>query len=449
MSHPISLGQSRFEFTHRSHNAETGEISLSYRWGDEALTERFLMPAGFSVTPSKADAFEAALDALHWIAGVSYWKAFCPNEWAFTERSPDVRQARWLETIYQQGLAEFAWHHQLDLTDLIHCPANDLPLSEHSAAPASLGSKVLLPLGGGKDSWVAWHRLYRHLGPNDLISVQIGSAPLIQQLGQVMVQAGRVAEHQVIGRIMDPKLFEWNAQGALNGHVPITAINHAALTVLALLMDAHWVVFANEASANEPTLVDETGQAVNHQYSKSFSFEQLFSQWVDLYVARDLKVFSLLRQDKELAVVKEFCELKLAHHQFSSCNRNFHIHPNGPSDNPWCGHCPKCHFVYLAMAVWLSPEELKAIFGDDLLADQNQISGFRALLALDGQKPFECVGEAAEARAAVMALSTSPKWADHVVIQTLAPQLVDVPVPALDTLLVPGGPHHIPEILRT
>lgn len=449
MSVGLSLERSRFEFTHRSHNAQTGEISLHYRWGDEALTERFLMPPGLSVTANQVDAFEAALDALHWIAGVSYWKAFCPNEWAFVERSPDARQARWLETIYQQGLAEFAWHHQLDLTNRIHCPANDLPLREHSAAPVKLGQKVLLPLGGGKDSWVAWHRLYQRLGPDDLVSVQVGSASLIQQLGQAMVEAGRVTDHRVIGRIMDPKLFEWNAKGALNGHVPITAINHAALTVLALLMDAHWVVFANEASADEPTLVDDQGRAVNHQYSKSFSFEQLFARWVDLYIAEDLKIFSILRQDKELAVVREFCGLKLAHHQFSSCNRNFHIHPNKPLETLWCGHCPKCHFVYLAMAVWLSPEELQAIFGHDLLADPTQINGFRALLSLDGQKPFECVGEAAEARAAVMALSKQPIWANHIVIQTLAPLLADVEVPALETLLIPAGPHQIPETLLT
>ncbi len=443
----MSLGRHRFEFTHRSYDAQSGEILLGYRLDDQALTERFLLPSALSVPPHKTEALEAALDALHWIAGVSYWKAFCPEEWVFGQRSPDTRQAHWLEAIYQHGLAEFAWHNQLDLTESIHCPANDQPLSQDAADLLSLSSKALLPLGGGKDSWVAWHRLHQHLGPQDVMSVQVGSAPLIRAVGESMVQAGRVSQHCVIGRVMDPQLFEWNAQGALNGHVPITAINHAVLAVFALLVDAHWVVFANEASADEPTVVDEAGRAINHQYSKSYAFEQLFSEWVNRYIAGDLKVFSILRQDKELAVVKEFCALPFAHAHFSSCNRNFHINPNQSMDHLWCGQCPKCHFVYLAMAVWMRPQALRTIFGHDLLNEPSQISGFRALLALDGQKPFECVGEAQEARAAVMALSQQPDWSDHAVIQALVPLLANVSVPKIDDLLIPAGPHQIPSAL--
>ena len=43
-----------------------------------------------------------------------------------------------------------------------------------------------------------------------------------------------------------------------------------------MLHGLRWVVFSNERSAEEATLTDHRGQAVNHQYSKSLDFERRF-----------------------------------------------------------------------------------------------------------------------------------------------------------------------------
>lgn len=99
------------------------------------------------------------------------------------------------------------------------------------------------------------------------------------------------------------------------------------------------------------------------------------------------------------------------------------------------------------MAVFMPSERLVAIFGSDLLARPDCIEGFEALLALDGTKPFECVGEAVEARAALLALSQSTDWSDHAVVQSLAPMLSALQAPSVDELLEPVGPHRIPEAL--
>ncbi len=425
-----------FAFVEREWQPRQGRLLLHYRLGHRVMTEVFEFPLPARAV-AHSGALEAAFDLLHWIAGISYWKAACPQRLEFGGRAPDRWQADWLNRLYAQGLAEFAYRQQL--------PGGWLAPFRGDAEPApattgqGLGQSLLVPMGGGKDSLVAWARLARaeRVGA----TVQVGASSLIKTV------AGRTgARHFAIGRIMDPKLAALNAAGALNGHVPITAINAAAMIVLALLHGYGGIAFANERSAEEPTLVSANGQAVNHQFAKTLAFERMLDAWVRHYIASDLAVFSILRRDRELAICREFAGLTSFHDVFSSCNRNFHL--DGPRTGRWCGQCPKCHFVFLGLAPFLRPASLRAIFGADLLDDPVQLDGFARLLALDGEKPFECVGEADEARAALLALSRSEYWRHHVVVSALAPRLDDVDVTPLDVLCQPGGEHLIPQELR-
>ena len=77
----------------------------------------------------------------------------------------------------------------------------------------------------------------------------------------------------------------------------------------------------------------------------------------------------------------------------TSCNAAFKLHD---ASERWCRNCPKCRFVFLAMAPFMPRERVVGIFGGDLLADPEQIPGYRELLGVDGHKPFECVGEVEE-----------------------------------------------------
>ena len=438
----------RFVLADRHHDPDTGQVKLNYRLDDEHFTETFFMPPGRCASRLRQQALDNALDALHWIAGVSYFKAFCPPRFEATQRVPTPAQGQWLDQIYREGLAEFAHHQGLDRTQFPPAPRCASDGETANADSLGLGSVILLPLGGGKDSLVAWRRLVDQGFGGQIMSVQIGQAPAIQSLAQSMVARGDVTKHWVIARQLDPKLQALNARGAMNGHVPITAINTAALTVLAILLDAHWVVFANERSADEPTLMDASNRPVNHQFSKSWGFEQLWADWVARYIAQDLRVFSILRARTELSIAKTFATMPTYHGEFSSCNRNFHIDPKKRARTRWCGACPKCRFVYLVLAVWMTPAELVAIFGRDLLADEHAIDGFNQLLALDGHKPFECVGQADEARCAIQSLSRSDRWASHAVVAALAPKLASVTVPPIDTLLAIQSPHALPSELQ-
>lgn len=415
---------------------ERGSLALFYRLDGIDLCERFVFPLPQTAKQINVEALAAAFDLLHWTAGISYWKAGCPRRIAFAGPGPDRWQAAWLNRLYRDGLAEFAFRQGLSQL------AFEVFESDRSQPPAvprrGLDDRLLVPMGGGKDSLVAWSRLDR-IG-RVAGTLQVGQARLI---GEVAARTG--SAHWCIQRRVDPQLSALNAAGAYNGHVPVTAINAAATVVLALLHGHGGVAFANERSADEPTLIDEHGTPVNHQFAKTLVFERMLDSWLRHYVAADLAVFSLLRRDRELAVCAEFAGLDRFHDVFSSCNRNFHL--DGPRTERWCGDCPKCRFVYLGLAPFMSVGQLHEIFGADLLDDRRQIEGFRRLLGLDGQKPFECVGEADEARAAIRALAKHPGWSEQAVVRSLAPLLDGIEVPELGALCRPGGPHLIPEAL--
>ena len=428
-----AAASSEFVFVGRSWSAQDGTLQLDYRLDGCPLSEQFRFPLPARPRQCADGAFEAALDLLHWVAGISYWKAGCPSRIDFIASRPDRRQADSLNRLYREGLGEFAWVNGLDCDRFEVFGAG--PAVAPAAETAGLAGGYLVPMGGGKDSVVAWSRLARQgLEP---FTAQIGEARLIAD-----VAARTAMPHLVVGRRLDPALARFNAAGAWNGHVPVTAINASALVILALLHGFRHVVFANERSAEEATLIDARGRGVNHQFAKTLAFERMLDDWVRTWIARDLAVFSLLRRDRELAVCREFAGLTRFHDVFSSCNRNFHL--DGPRTARWCGQCPKCHFVFLGLAPFMRVEALSAIFGADLLADTEQLDGFRALLALDGRKPFECVGEAVEARAAIRALATQPAWREHATVRTLADALTGHAVPELQSLCRPGGPHLIP-----
>ncbi|HNR92862.1 MAG TPA: endonuclease domain-containing protein, partial [Dokdonella sp.] len=158
---------------------------------------------------------------------------------------------------------------------------------------------------------------------------------------------------------------------------------------------------------------------------------------------------SLLRPWSELAVAARFARETRYDDVFSSCNRNFRILGPKPADR-WCGQCPKCHFVFLALAPFMPKPRLLAIFGRNLLDDEALAPGFDALVEYRDHKPFECVGEGQESRAAFGALARLAEWREDVLVERyareIAPQLAEAPT--LDALLEAQGPHHVPSALR-
>jgi hypothetical protein len=159
----------------------------------------------------------------------------------------------------------------------------------------------------------------------------------------------------------------------------------------------------------------------------------------------------LLRPLSELAVARQFARSEHYDAWFSSCNRNFHLLGERPAQR-WCGVCPKCHFVFLALAPFVSKPRLVGIVGRNLLDDEAQTGGYDALLEYQDHKPFECVGEGRESRAAMAALTTRPEWREDALVARFAREIMPSLDPAelaIAPLLVPDDEHGIPADLWT
>jgi UDP-N-acetyl-alpha-D-muramoyl-L-alanyl-L-glutamate epimerase len=466
-----------FRFVRCELDAESGVAQLVYAFDDgPELIETVTFPgAPFALEGPRATAAEQALRLLHLIAGVSYYKAAVPAEIRIEGYSIDAETATLLETIYVNGLGEFAYRNELNLHGRIKFPhslpspvgrgvggegpeypdvgARAEPSPQPSAAGGGFdsrrerGSKLglrhhaLVAIGGGKDSLVSIEAL-RAAGVDQTVT-WIGNSQLIAAC------AARTELPTLnLGRALAPGLFELNRQGAYNGHIPVTAVNSAILVLAAVLQGVDQVVFSNERSASYGSIIPGTGE-VNHQWSKGWEFERAFGEHVQRHIAADLHYYSLLRPLSELAVARQFAKTDRYDAHFSSCNRNFHILGERPV-NRWCGVCPKCHFVFLALAPFMPKPRLVGIFGRNLLDDTAQAGGFDALLEFQDHKPFECVGEGQESRAAMAALASRPEWKEDALvvrfIREIQPQLTASEL-EIAPLLKLDGEHRVPTVL--
>ena len=431
-----------FRFVRCALEAATGVASLVYAFDDgPEMTETVTVPgAPFVLEGERAAATTQALRLLHLIAGVSYFKAAVPNEIRIDSYGIDAETASLLENIYVNGLGEFAYRNGLDLRGRIKFPVQEAAVAP-AAAALGLRQHALAAIGGGKDSLVSIEAL-RAAGVEQTVT-WIGNSQLIAAC------AARTELPTLnLGRAIAPALFELNRQGAWNGHIPVTAVNSAILVLAAVLHGVDQVVFSNERSASYGSLIPGTGE-VNHQWSKGWAFEQAFGEYAQSRIAADLRYYSLLRPLSELAVARQFARIDRYDAFFSSCNRNFHILGERPV-NRWCGVCPKCHFVFLALAPFMPKPRLVGVFGRNLLDDEAQAPGFDALLEFQDHKPFECVGEGRESRAAMAALAARPEWKEDALvvrfIRQIQPQLVSAEL-ALEPLLHLEGEHRVPPAL--
>ncbi len=434
---------SRFRFVRCDFAADTGVARLVYAFDDgPELTETVTVPgAPFQLDGERAAAVQRAVQLLHLIAGVSYYKAAVPEQVSIDSYSIDADTAALVETVYLNGLGEFAYRNGLNLRGKFKLPVSAAG-DESSVAPTlNLNHHALVAIGGGKDSLVSIEAL-RNAGVAETVT-WIGGSQLIRACAE---RTGLPTLN--IGRTLAPELFELNRQGAWNGHIPVTAVNSAIMVLAALVQGVDQVVFSNERSASYGSQIAGTGE-VNHQWSKGWAFEKAFGEYVQQRIAADLNYYSLLRPLSELAVARQFAKTDFYDAHFSSCNRNFHILGERPV-NRWCGVCPKCHFVFLALAPFMPKMRLVRIFGRNLLDDSEQAGGYDALLEFQDHKPFECVGEGKESRAAMATLAARPEWKEDVLVKrfaTLIQPTLSAEELQIEPLLVIDGEHRIPAAL--
>lgn len=383
----------RFIFESFGFDEETRQISLAYSLdGEIPFTETITLPKGVISEDVDAAAFERALFNLHLIGGISYFKTCLPKTIEIHSGLLTKEQAAFWTKVYEDGLGEFFFRNNLDPNDRIHFPVSAGNAPEVTQGDEPSTRKPLVPIGGGKDSIVTIE-LLKDAGIRQTL-LRVGEHPIINEMMDV-------ADVPLLNvkRALSPELFRLNEEGALNGHVPISAYISFLAVAIAILGGHTDVVFSNERSANEGN-VEYKGKTINHQWSKSLEFEKMFQAYLAEYVTKDVQYFSLLRRYSELKIVELFLKYPEYLKLFTSCNRNWHLVAKKEMPTLWCGECPKCAFAFALLAAYVPKDELVPLFGKNLFEDETLIPLYKELLGLEGFKPFECVGTPEEVKAA-------------------------------------------------
>lgn len=323
---------------------------------------------------------------------ISYYKSTCSPSIIIEAGYINNDQINWLKKLYYYGLGEFMYVNniQIDEKDLMNiiCTHNyeEIPIPNYN------GKGNLIPIGGGKDSNVSLEILKDYKNDNLCFIINPKEVTL------ACAQAAGYPQDKIIGikRTIDKNLIELNNEGFLNGHTPFSAIVAFSSYITAYIYNKKYITLSNESSANEATVI---GTKINHQYSKTFEFENDFNNYTNKFFKIDIKYFSLLRPLTEYQIGMLFSNYKKYHPIFKSCNV-------GSKSTPWnwCCNCPKCLFVFTILSPYLYKENLVDIFGEDMFENKDLIKIFDELLGYSETKPFECVGTYEEVRYAVSKL---------------------------------------------
>lgn len=438
-------------------------LTCRYGLGEHVFTEVFGFPGSEGPGGGReqdwgAPAVTEAARILFLLAGVSYYKAGAPAVIDLGSTAVTDRERAFLREYYVDGLGEFAFRAtpRLDLSDIeIVGPR----LARTAPAPyAPTAGTPLIPFGGGVDSIVSVE-LLRALPETDRPA---GAALfVVNRPGDrfdAIEEPAKVTGLPVVRaeRMLDEKILRSAELGFLNGHVPVTGIISATAVLAAALQGRDAVVMSNEWSASVGT-VEVEGRSINHQYSKSLSFEAgLRAVLADAIGgglvpgAAGVDYFSLLRPFSELWIAEHFAGLGQYFATFRSCNRAFHIDHEKRLDH-WCGVCDKCAFVDLILSPFVAADQLRAVFiraGKEPIENADMVPNLGMLLGLiPDAKPWECVGDVHECRVAAQIAITREDRLDSRILPGLVEYLPkDLPDVRVERtrLLAPMGTHHIP-----
>lgn len=309
---------------------------------------------------------------------ISYWKCAMPKNVIIKCGYLNDEQISWFKKLYYYGLGEFMYTNNINLSiDELMDIKITVPYKEYN--PVFNGTGNLIPVGGGKDSVVSMNLLKDYYDLNDCFTINPKEAHL-----SCIEVGGYTNKHISVKRTIDKRLINLNKEGYLNGHTPFSALVSFVTLLVSYLSNKKYIILSNESSANESNI---EGTKINHQYSKTYEYENDFNNYIAKYLKIDIKYFSLLRPLTELQIAYLFSKYKEFHPVFKSCN----VGSKGETWH-WCCNCPKCLFVYTILSPFLTDEELINIFGENLFEKEELLNTFIELTGNSTNKPFECVG---------------------------------------------------------
>ena len=384
------------EFVYESYNVERSmqgiHVKYIYKLGEHTFAPTVNIPVSSIRNGNfNIEFLEYLFFNFGIINAINYYKLTCAPKLVVKAGPLDDGQKEFFKKLFYNGLGEFMYVNKLNIpydqfmTIETEAPRKDLPPEE---APDYELDQLethgnLIPVGGGKDSVVTLEALRDMHMDNLCLLYNRDIYPENIAANNCITQASYSRDSIAnFNLAIDKHLLDLNRKGYYNGHIPFSSCLAFAAYIIAYLNNKKYIVLSNEASANEGNVA---GTNINHQYSKSFEFENDFQHYCDIYFTQKIKYFSLLRCINEYTIIQKFLKFPRYLDVFRSCNA-------GMKENKWCGHCAKCLYVFIMLYPFVPLTHLEIIFGSNLFNDQSLLNTFIGLVNPDTTKPFECVG---------------------------------------------------------
>ncbi|MEA3295732.1 MAG: hypothetical protein U9Q27_01145 [Patescibacteria group bacterium] len=329
----------------------------------------------------------------------SYWKLTCSPVIEINTGFLDKNQIKFYKDLIINAMGQFFYENKINFTsqNFLKIICSNKNWSRPGLGQIGQGrasDKFLVLMGEGKDSIVSLELMKKYLKQNKL-NINKNINCFIVNPGKEHFEILKIADIKnpiIIQRKIDNLLIKLNQQGFLNGHTPITAVISNLAIFSGALFGYCNIVLSCERSANQGN-IEYLGKNINHQYSKSFEFEQNYKKYIKKYLIKDLNYFSFLRPLYEIQIAKIFSNFPKYFPVFLSCNEAKKTFSGTKKPiGKWCNNCSKCLFIFAILYPFLEKKQIIKIFKENLFEKKELLEIMKQLIGEKGTKPFECVG---------------------------------------------------------
>ena len=391
-----------FEYKAFDFSIADAEIKMQFHFatGEYEFHPKMKLSLGkYAIVPLREEDVRGIIFQIGMIELISYWKCTCSPTVLIKPYQLDEAMQAWWKKLYFNGLGEFFYQNKIQASEddfmSFSFDQKSPSVSELKYPHIDDSQRVIVPIGGGKDSVVTLEALRKERQLIPFIINPRGATVDCARIAGFPAEEDRV----VLQREIDPQLLELNKLGFLNGHTPFSAMLSFYTLLVSYGTATRDVALSNESSANEPTI---PGTKINHQYSKSLEYEEDFRWYVRQFLNDCNHYYSYLRPYTELQIAEMFVQHPQYFPVFKSCNA-------GSKENKWCCNCSKCLFAYIILSPFIDNDTMVGIFGEDLLEKAELMQYFDELCGIAPNKPFECVGTIDEVNRALQMIRESRK----------------------------------------
>ena len=364
----------------------THELHLAYVAESARGHYQFVEKLAFDVAIDQVP--DCIIEHAHVALGMSYWKAFVPCSYEIPY-ALDASAAEFWQATFTDGMGEFLLHNRVpfDCMPVFQATATQNDSATSAGADAQpQGNRILLGMGGGKDSIVA-AELARQADMDVVLFVmrtgdQTSNIQAVCDLtGMPLVECRRY---------LDAQLFELNKDPHyLNGHIPFSMMLAAVAGIAAHALGCTDFVVGNESSSDTSQGTWD-GRCVTHQWSKTRDFERLYTRKLASMPGAS-GYFSMTRSLSSVGTCRIFARQPRYFEAFTSDSSQMRV--GGASAPRWNPEAAKTLSTYALLAPWLEPADLTRIFGFELTDVADVAQRFERML--DGEV-FDCVGTPSE-----------------------------------------------------